>query len=90
MQNTHDQIKTIKSLIGHINQSDIARMFGINRSAVFFWIRDNRLPLTDLAGITDYAQRIEQRYGVSAEDMISVTRETAFKKRQKNHQALAS
>lgn len=51
-------MSTVKSAIGLIGLSKIARRASVYPSAVQRWGKNGRLPQTELAGLTNYAQVI--------------------------------
>lgn len=53
-------MSTVTSAIAHIGLTPIARRLGFRPSAVQKWRDQGRLPRTDLAGLTNYAEVIAE------------------------------
>lgn len=74
----------VTSAIEHIGLTPVARRFGYRPSAVQKWRDDGRLPKTDLAGLTNYAEVIEElcdgKY--TAKELIDATRAAWLTKRR--------
>lgn len=68
---------TVASAIDHIGLTKVGNRFGIRPSAVQKWRDNRRLPQTDLAGLTSYAEGIEELSAgkYSAEKLLAETRE---------------
>lgn len=56
----YTEMSTVTSAIKRIGLSPIAKRLGYRPSAVQRWQDDGRLPKTDLAGLTNYAQVIAE------------------------------
>jgi hypothetical protein len=72
-------MSTVTSAINHIGLSPLAARFGFRPSAVQRWRDEGRLPKTDLAGLTNYAQVIAEMSAnteepVTAEKLLEDTR----------------
>jgi hypothetical protein len=72
-------MSTVTSAIDHIGLTPIAKRFGYRPSAVQRWRDEGRLPKTDLAGLTNYAEviaELSQQAGkpVTAEKLLEDTR----------------
>lgn len=67
----------VQSAIDHIGLSKLAQRFGYYPSAVQKWHRANRLPATELSGLTQYAAAMEEMSGgkFTAEKLLAETRE---------------
>lgn len=70
-------MSTVSSAIRHIGLTPLANRLGFRPSAIFKWQDSNRLPQSELAGTTNYAEVIEEmtegKY--TAEQLIAATRE---------------
>lgn len=66
----------VKDAINHIGLKPIADRYGFKPSAVHKWKAQERLPRTELAGLTNYAQGIEElsEGRFRARDLIAETR----------------
>lgn len=66
----------VTSAIDHIGLKPIADRYGFRLSAVHKWKKQGRLPRTELAGLTQYAEGIEKLSAgkYSAADLLAETR----------------
>lgn len=71
-------MSTVTSAIRHIGLTNLAKHFGYYPSAVQKWRDDGRLPKSDLAGLTSYADVIESLCGgkFTAKQLLADTRES--------------
>lgn len=67
----------VTSAIEHIGLSAIAKRFGFYPSAVQSWRDDGRLPQSELAGLTNYADVIAEMSNGrwTADQLLDATRE---------------
>lgn len=74
---------TVASAIDHIGLTKLGNRFGIRPSAVQKWRDNDRLPQTDLAGLTAYAEGIEElcQGKFKAKALLADTRAAWKKKR---------
>ena len=60
-------MSTVTSAIGLIGLTPIAKRFGYRPSAIQKWQKRGRLPKSDLAGLTNYAEVIAELSEATAE-----------------------
>ena len=82
-------MNVVESAIDHIGLKPIAERYGFVISAIHKWKKEGRLPKSDLAGLTCYAQDLEELSGgkYRASELLAATRRAWQQKTFKAAQA---